>query len=340
MKKKNKWVTIHQVAEHAGVSSMTVSRYLKDKNSIRAKNIAPIKQAIQALGYVPNRMAVGLSGGQLNVVGIILPTLSVSIFRHSLDCISHALGQNNIELIVAVTNYNDEREKEIIDNFLSWRVKGLVLTGLNQSPDVLKTIYRSGTACIHIADTDTPDGFMGTAVGFSHYKGGYEMGQYMVQKGYQRLAYLSTKMSFLDHRNNNRYQGFLEGAIALGGHVSTRMNIGSEVSYITGYEAVDNIDLNSYDGLMFASDELAVGATLGLMEKGISIPDDVAICGYHGSGIAQCLPKKLTSYSISWHSIGDLVLEQFKVMWDDDYDNTPKLNVIELDSHIIEGESC
>lgn len=334
---KKKWVTIHEVAKKAGVSSMSVSRYLKDKNSVKNRNAKLIKQAIVDTGYLPNKMAGTLAGGQSSVIGIILPTLSISMFRNMLHIISTMFSDMGIELIVGVTNYNETREAEILHNFLSWRVKGLILTGVNQPPKTLQIIERSKTPCIHIADTDTPDNFPHIAIGCSHYQGGYNVAQYMGKQGYKNLAYMSTEMAFFDYRNNNRYQGFSDGIHAVGGTVSEKINIGKHINVKVGFKSIQKCNFRQWDGIMFPSDELATGAILGLLKQGVKIPEDIAICGYHGSDISQYLPVSLTTYAISWDEMGQAVLDTFIKIWN----NTPiSTHTIHIPARIIKGDSC
>ncbi len=337
MKKKN-WVTIQQVAQHAGVSPMTVSRYLKNKDLIKAKSATAIDLAIKQTGYLPNKMAGILAGGESHVIGIVIPTLSISMFRNVLDNISGVLSSAKLELIVAVTDYDPKKELDAIHNFLGWRVKGLILTGVHQSPDILNIIAQSNTPCIHVTDTDVPEGFNGIAIGCSHYQGGYDLGQYMVNNGYKRCAYMSTDMAFLDYRNNNRYQGFVDGVTQAGGTVSDKINIGEKIDVSVGYNSVDYIDIHNWDGILFPSDELATGAVLGLLKKGVKIPDNIAVCGYHGSVTAQYLPVSITSYAISWDTIGRLVLDTFTLLW---HTNPPvQRTIISVPAGIVKGKSC
>lgn len=127
-KKKQKSVTLADVAKAAGVATMTVSRYLNERPNVTEKTARKVRAAIDSLGYRPNVAARLLMGHPSRVIGLIVPNLANPFFSsiaHSVQQTAHARGYL---VWIAATNDRPEKDIEFIEQMRDYQVDGILLT--------------------------------------------------------------------------------------------------------------------------------------------------------------------------------------------------------------------
>ena len=171
-------VTLRDVASSAGVTAITVSRYLREPERVALETAERIRGALALSGYTPNKAAGGLASGNARVVAALLPNLANSIFAETAQGLSDRLQAAGLELLIASTGYSQEREEEQLRALLGWRPAAVVVTGRRHSAAaraLLLAAQSGGTPVIEIWDCHAPDastapagdpGF--TQVGFDH----------------------------------------------------------------------------------------------------------------------------------------------------------------------------
>jgi DNA-binding LacI/PurR family transcriptional regulator len=142
-------VTLREVAAAAGVTAITVSRYLRQPGLVAPATAEAIQTALSATGYVPNKQAGVLASGRGSIVAALVPNLAHSIFAETLQGLSRKLEAAGLELLVAASGYSVEREEAQIRALLGWAPRALVVTGRHHTPGALKLLrarwWRCGT---------------------------------------------------------------------------------------------------------------------------------------------------------------------------------------------------
>jgi len=126
-------LTLRDVSEASGVSEMTVSRVLRNRGDVSPATREKVLRAARAMGYVPNKIAGALASQRVNLVGVIIPSLSNMVFPEVLSGVWSGLDGTGLQPVVGVTNYDPEREESVIYEMLSWRPSGLVIAGLEHT---------------------------------------------------------------------------------------------------------------------------------------------------------------------------------------------------------------
>jgi hypothetical protein len=104
-------LTLRDVSEASGVSEMTVSRVLRNRGDVSDATRARVLEAARALGYVPNKIAGALASQRVNLVAVIIPSLSNMVFPEVMTGVSEMLEDTGLQPVVGVTNYSPEREE-------------------------------------------------------------------------------------------------------------------------------------------------------------------------------------------------------------------------------------
>ena len=98
-------LTLRDVSEASGVSEMTVSRVLRNRGDVSEKTREKVLAAAKELGYVPNKIAGALASKRVNLVAVVIPSLSNMVFPEVLTGINQILEDTELQPVVGVTDY-------------------------------------------------------------------------------------------------------------------------------------------------------------------------------------------------------------------------------------------
>jgi LacI family gluconate utilization system Gnt-I transcriptional repressor len=159
-------MTLRDVAEAAGVSEMTVSRVLRQRGDVSEKTRERVFAAARTLGYVPNKIAGALASNRVNLVGVVIPSLSNMVFPDVLGGIGSVLDDTPLQPVVGTSKYDPEHEEHVIYEMLSWRPSGLIVAGLEHTDAARAMMAAAGIPMVEVMDVDGAP--VAAAVGISH----------------------------------------------------------------------------------------------------------------------------------------------------------------------------
>jgi LacI family transcriptional regulator, gluconate utilization system Gnt-I transcriptional repressor len=301
-------LTLRDVSEASGVSEMTVSRVLRNRGDVSHATRAKVLEAARILGYVPNKIAGALASQRVNLVAVVIPSLSNMVFPEVMTAISDVLDQTDLQPVVGVTNYKPEREEKVLYEMLSWRPSGVIVAGLEHS-DASKAMLRAaGIPVVEIMDVDGDP--IDAAVGISHRRAGREMAQEIVDAGYQRIGFLGTKMP-LDHRARKRFEGFTETLAKSGIEVADQEFYSGGSALAKGREMTEKILARTpdLDFIYYSNDMIGAGGLLYCLEKGLDIPGQIGLAGFNGVELLDGLPRQLATMDACRAQIGRAAAE-------------------------------
>ena len=293
-KRPRRPLTLRDVSEASGVSEMTVSRVLRNRGDVSAATREKVLTAARTLGYVPNKIAGGLASQRVNLVAVVIPSLSNMVFPDVLGGISAELDDTGLPPVVGVTNYSPSREDAVLYDMLSWRPSGVILAGLEHSRAARAMLDYAGLPVVEIMDVDgTP---IDTAVGISHRRAGAEMADEILAAGYRRIGFIGTHMPE-DHRARKRLAGFEERLGERGVQLAAREYYQGGSSLLKGREMTERILTREpeLDFLYFSNDMIGAGGLLWCMENGYDIPGRLGLAGFNGVELLDGLPMRLTT---------------------------------------------
>ncbi|SNX68355.1 LacI family transcriptional regulator [Cereibacter ovatus] len=296
-------LTLRDVSDASGVSEMTVSRVLRNRGDVSGPTRERVLAAARALGYVPNRIAGALASQRVNLVAVIIPSLSNMVFPEVLTGVSEVLEDTGLQPVVGVTNYSPEREEKVLYEMLSWRPSGIIIAGLERSPAARAMLENAGIPIVEIMDVDgTP---VDSAVGISHRRAGRKMAEAIVQAGYRRIGFLGTMMPH-DHRARKRLEGFEAALAAQGLQVEDREFYSGGSALLKGREMTEAIMTRSpdLDFLYHSNDMIGAGGLLWCLNHGIDVPGKVGLAGFNGVELVQGLPCRLATMDACRLEIG------------------------------------
>ena len=287
--------TLAELAALAGVSISTVSRSLSGSPMIKVATRERIEALAREHGFRINEAARNLRLKRTGAIGVVLPLghetnqhLSDPFFMSLLGPLADALAERRHDMLLSRVIPSDERWlDDIVD---SGRVDGVIVIGQSDQIDVIEQVARR-YAPIVVWGAQVP-GHQQVTVGSDNVLGGRRAAEHLLRQGRSRLSFFgNTDVPEFAAR----YRGFCD-AVAAAGQVhgdSLPVHLTTEASYAAIAEFLRGHP--SPDGIVAASDVIAMSAIQVLGERGVRVPQDVGVVGYDDVLVARYATPALTT---------------------------------------------
>ncbi|KAF0675498.1 alanine racemase [Profundibacterium mesophilum KAUST100406-0324] len=282
---------------------MTVSRVLRNRGDVSAGTRDKVLAVAKSLGYVPNKIAGALASSRVNLVAVVIPSMSNMIFPEVMTGIGEVLDDTDLQPVVGFTNYLPEKEENVLYEMLSWRPSGVIVAGLEHSEASRAMLKAAGIPVVEIMDVDGEA--IDAVVGISHRRAGRHIAEAIIRQGYERIGFLGTKMA-LDYRARKRFEGFTEALAKHGLEVMDQEFYEGGSALAKGREMTANILARSpdLDFLYYSNDMIGAGGLIHCLETGIDVPGRLGLAGFNGVELLEGLPRRLATMDSERIEIG------------------------------------
>lgn len=301
---RKRHTTIKDIAKAAGVSTATVSMILnkKDKNISQPTRDKVLKIA-KDINYIPNSMARSLVTSQTKTLGLILPDIVNPFFPEIARGAEDRARESGYSIIICNTDDNVDQENKYIQMLSEKMVDGIILTHSANRNDEMSGLENSRIPIILIdRDYDSPNVLGKVLVDNS--RASRDGVNYLIDKGYRRIAYIAGPLNTGTARD--RLEGY-KIALAENGidYDGSLVRVG-EYRSKWGYDAAGDLLESKLDfqAIFCGNDAIAIGAMKKLRERGVSVPEDIAIMGFDDIYIASMVDPELTTIKQPNYSMG------------------------------------
>ena len=329
---KQKRPTLQDIADHLGMTKMTVSRYLRNPDSVAKDTQQRIAAVIEQFGYIPNRAPEILSNAKSKAIGVLLPSLTNHVFADVLKGIEQVADIAGYQTMLAHYGYSVKKEEERIESLLSYNVDGLILSENYHSLRTLKMIEIANIPVIEIMDSSQAG--IQQVIGFDNVAAAQAMVETMIQRGYKNIVYFTARM---DKRTQLKMQGY-EQAMKKYGLEPYSLITETASSFTLGGKQLRKIleERPETNGIFCTNDDLAIGALFECQRLGIAVPQQIAIAGFHGHDVGFSVTPQLATVMTPRLEIGKLAAQELLAR----LNNEPlKEKIIDLGFKIHLGES-
>jgi LacI family transcriptional regulator len=291
--------TIKDVARAAGVSVSTVSHVLSGRRPISEPTRLRVLEAIDRLGYRPNRLAQGLVSKSSRSLGLLVPDLANPFFGSMAEALEVAAHDRGYSVILCNTNLDAAREADYLSMLLSRQVDGLLYFPGTRVPN--PALLEAVAAGVPVVVVDERiDNLPGVFV--DNFDGGRQLGRLLATLGHRSLLFLGGPegLPTVTDRLNGLRAGLEEG-----GTSSERLLLCfGEYRASHGYETVHACareGLFATDGpqrltaVVAANDMIALGALRALRELNLRVPHDCSLTGFDGVELTALITPSLTT---------------------------------------------
>lgn len=302
-------VSIKDVARAAGVSDKTVSRVVNREPNVTRATIDKVERAIAELGYVPNMAARMIRSSRSNIFGIITDFISTTPYSGDIvRGIQDWAGENGRTVLLANTNGDAGKEREIWKTFQAHRIDGVLYVSMYHravEPD------RGGVDIPTVLVNCRPEK-TGTykSIEPDDYQGSRDLTRHLMERGHRRIGYIRLNPRLLGAEL--RLAAFLDVTREAGlgeGEIDVRLGmegpIGGERNRV--FEVASDMlsSPNRPTALICGNDEIALQAYLAALGLGLSIPKDICIAGYDDFRVVSLgLKPELTTVALPYYELG------------------------------------
>ncbi|MEM1263366.1 MAG: LacI family DNA-binding transcriptional regulator [Pseudomonadota bacterium] len=293
--------TSRDIAERAGVSQATVSRALRDSPLVRPETRQRIREIAAELNYRVDRSAAGLRSRQSRTLALLIfedPTTDDSqinpFFLAMIGSITRAAAAKNYDLLVS---FQQMSEHWHLRYEASNRADGIILLGYGDYVSYGERLHALEDAGAHFVIwgptvADQP----GSSVGCNNELGGRLATQHLLTAGRQRIAFVG-EASIHCPEFAARYRGYESALTDNALSADPTLCVDADNREAAGAAAVETLLASGadFDGIVAASDLMAIGAIKALQKAGRSVPADVAVVGFDDIPAASYVTPALTT---------------------------------------------
>lgn len=300
--KQKQSLKLSDVARRAGVSVITASRALRTPDVVAPATLERVRAAVSALGYVPNPAAQALASARSRVIGVIIPSLTNSVFAELLRGVMDATDGTPFQPQFANTRYLSAREEDLVRLFATQRPAGMIVAGIDQSAESRAVLEGIGCPVVQVMEIGpAPIDMM---IGASQVEAARAAVRHMIAQGYGRIGFLGARM---DPRAQRRLAGYRAELEAAGRAERDRvLTTPQPSSVVVGRRLMaDFLALHpDADAVFCNNDDIALGALFECVRRGIRVPAQMGIAGFNDLEMAQGAEPGITSVRTHRYEMG------------------------------------
>ncbi|MBM6404528.1 LacI family DNA-binding transcriptional regulator [Phycicoccus sp. CSK15P-2] len=338
--------TLEDVARVAGVSRATVSRVVNHERRVAADLQAKVFAAVAEVGYVPNRAARSLVTRRTDTVAVVISgtdpkdapdqfgaMLSDPFFGRVVGGAIRELRPRDVHPVLMLADAVRTRQQVV--SFVSrGHVDGTLLVPLSGDDPLPEALLATGRPLVRFARPRHRSRV--SWVDVANADGGALAAGHLVDRGRRRLAVLGLPERLQVAAAAERVEGFVEAAVERGAEVLGRAD--GEFTVESGAAAARRVldDHPRVDGLFAANDLMAIGAVRAARERGLGVPEDLAVVGFDDSPAAALAHPALTTVR---QPVEDMASEMARLLLDQIADRSPVQRTSVLEPTLVVRES-
>lgn len=332
-------VTAKEVAAKLGISTMTVSRVMNKRSNVDETTRKRVLAAAQELGYRPNQIAKSLVLQKTHTIGVVVPEITHSFFPEVIRGIEEEAYRAQYHLILMHSAESVERERDAIQTLESKLVDGILISTAQSAADtdcyrdVLRRgipivffdrcVHNIGASCVSIDDEESAQ----------------RITSHLIDHGYSPLAHLSGPRHI--SIGSDRLNGFLRALSERGVAAQPDLIVEAGFHESGGYAAMNKLlDLPAAArprAVVAVNDPAAFGAIRAILERGLRIPQDIAIVGFTDDIRAALMPSPLTTIRQPGFEIGRRAASKLIAVIEG---TSPDVEEIVVKTDEVHRESC
>ncbi len=306
--------TLRDIARTLNVSISTVSRALQGYAEVNEETRKSVLQVAEQMEYAPNQVAQNLRSNKTKLLGIVVPELATHFFSANLSGFQDVAADKGYNVVICQSKESYVGEVQNIHTLMSSRVDGLIISLSKETTDFdhLKVLHNKGIPLV-LFDR-VCDQINTTSILVDEHDGAFIATEHLIKMGCRHIAHLSGPENLSISRN--RLQGYTDALRKYNLPIQPEMIRHSSLSAedVTAH-AQALLDLPQPPDAIFAiNDPAAIQVMQVIKERGLKIPEDIALVGFNNEPITALLEPALTTIAQPAFQMGQLaarhILEQ------------------------------
>ncbi|WP_116995399.1 LacI family DNA-binding transcriptional regulator [Desertimonas flava] len=289
-------LTLEQIGQRAGVSRSTVSRVLNGQRDVRPEVRARVEAVIAETGYHPNPAARALVSRRSGLIGLVMLTEVDELFGDPyysalVNGIQQGCSEHDLISAIFPAAPGPGSQSEALTPQIGQRfVDGVIITAVPQSGPMIEALIARGKRMVVIGHP--ADDARVTRIDVENRPGSAQAVEHLAGHGKRRIAYVGPPAEY--PFGVDRHAGYLDALTATGLSDDGLVQF-DDPSVEGGYRAAASLLDHEPEAIFAATDTMAEGAYRAIAERGLRIPDDIAVVGFDGLPRGAVLDPVLTT---------------------------------------------
>ncbi|MDD5737201.1 MAG: LacI family DNA-binding transcriptional regulator [Candidatus Omnitrophica bacterium] len=309
--------TIVDVAKSAGVTHSTVSRVINNNPAISQETKTKVLQVISEMRYQPNLIARSLVRKKTRSFAIIAPDLHPHVLP-ILKGITDTCRRNNYALMLFSTDYWADEGLSCSEIVRNWLVDGVIIYNVayhKDIPDNVKELQKEGVPLVFI------DKYLGTKkvnnISLDNDDAMQQAVGHLVNLGHKKIGMMNGGLMSVD--GIGRSEGYKNALKKFGLEYEENFTGNADFFFHEAYEEMKRILCfpSKPDAMICANDEMAAGVIKAAQDRGLRIPQDIAVMGFDDWEGAKFLKPSLTTLRFPLEDIGGKAIDMMLSLIED-----------------------
>ncbi|GHB38347.1 LacI family DNA-binding transcriptional regulator [Mongoliitalea lutea] len=337
----DKEVTIYDIAKNIGVSPTTVSRALNNHPAVKEKTKKKIFQAAAEMGYQSNVFAANLRSKKTNNIGVIVPSLNSSFQASVLAGMEKVANEAGYNLVITQSLESSEKEIANTRSMFKSRVDGLIVSLASEAEQLehFEPFHKKGIPVLFYDRIANSRDSVGVTI--DNIQSAQLATNHLIDQGCKKIVHVlgSTKISVYAERLKGFKYALIDKGIEFN---EDQIIVLNEINENAAEFVIDKVlQMNPLpDGLFVSNDACAASCMNQLIQKGIRVPEDIAIVGFNNEVISRLVQPKITTINYPGFEMGEVAMKNL-INYLDESETTllQNTNKITLRSDLIIRES-
>jgi DNA-binding LacI/PurR family transcriptional regulator len=295
-------VTLQDVARRAGVSTATVSRVLANKPYVREETRQRVLAVVEELGYQPNRVARSLRTRHCNIIGLIISDIQNPFFTSLVRAVEDVAYEHQYAVFLCNSDEDLDKEALYIDLMRAERVSGVVISPTRERETPCHKLVESNVPVVAV-DRRIMDLEVDTVV-VDNVGASFDLTSHLIEDGHRRIGAVFGRQIATTGRE--RREGYARALKAHNLPILPDLVRSGLPKEALGYQfARELLDLPDRPTALYAGNNLlAIGAIKAIYERGLRIPDDMALASFDEMDWTSLVQPALTVIAQPTYQLG------------------------------------
>lgn len=294
---------IRDVAKHAGVTPMTVSRVINNSGYVKDETRERVEAAIAELHYVPNMLSRSLRVKESRTIGLVISDISNPYWTKIIQGTESCASENEYHVILCDSSGSETKELSHLENLIKKQVDGILIAPIKNSPKPIEFVKNQEIPIVVIGYP-----MLGTEVDVVRCdtnEAAYEIVQLLLNLGHRRIAALTGPEQIVTatDRVDGYKRALQEADVLIDESLIQYGNFSPEDGYLMAQKM---LELDPLPTAVFTGNNfIAIGVTKALLEAGIRIPEDISIVTFDGPPPDHVIDPFFTMVSQPGYDLGE-----------------------------------
>ncbi len=285
--------SIRDVAELAAVSTATVSHVINHTRHVSPELTMRVRTAMEELNYQPDAVARSLRRRETLTLGLLVPSVEIPFYASVAYGVERIASDFGYSIILTNSDWKAETAVRHMQEFLARRVDGVICNSAGLDAEAIGMIIDSGSPVV-LLEESVP-GTELDVIGVDNTRGAHLAARHLLDEDHCRIGIVTGHLAY--SVSQDRLKGVRRVMQKVGLPTPTDLIFEGDYLPATGREAVGRFfsQVEPPTAILAFNDLMAMGALQALAERGLKVPDDVAVMGFDDIPLSEFTSPGLTT---------------------------------------------